>query len=273
MDKNLAVDTAALITLVRRAPALAALRKQPLDRRDLQECLDVSKPTVHRLTRTLGEKGLVEKPDGRFALTGMGEAVADVVAEFTRSVETAHRLAPLLDILQHPYSTIDVAAFADATVTTAEPSDPYHPMRRYYSLIEQTGTLRGFDTTTLSPEYIDAIHQQIRNGMETEIVYPPTVAARLLSAHPERIEELFESGHLVLRIHPDLSHGLTIFDERIGISSYCETTGALRTFIDTNSFAAREWAETVYESYWTEAERFDARSNLSLEPVHASTVQ
>ncbi|HET7323365.1 MAG TPA: helix-turn-helix domain-containing protein, partial [Halococcus sp.] len=195
------MDTAALITLVRRAPALAALREQPLDRRDLEEYLSVSKPTVHRLTRTLGEMGLVEKSGGLFVLTRLGEAVADVVSEFTRNVETAYRLAPLFEI---QYPTLDISAFTDATVTTAVPGDPYRPMQRYYSLVEQTATLRGFDTTVLSPEYVDAIHRQVRDGMETELIYPPAVAAHLLSAHPERVTELFESGHLVFHVHVDL---------------------------------------------------------------------
>lgn len=269
MAENPVIDTAALITLVRRASAFAALREQPLDRRDLEKCLDVSKPTVHRLTRTLGEKDLVERSNGVFALTGLGEAVADVTAEFIQSVETAYRLAPLMEAFQHQSPAFDITGFADATMTTAGPGDPYRPMRRYYSLIEETETLRGFDTTTLSPEYIDAVHQQIRDGMETELIYPPAVVTHLLSARPERTAELVESDHLVLRVYADLPYGLAIFDERVAIASYCEMTGALRAFTDTNSPAAREWAEEVYESYWDEAEYFDMDSNHSRELVHA----
>ncbi len=268
MTENPALDTAAFITLVRRAPALAALREQPLDRRDLEECLGVSKPTVHRLTRTLGEMGLVERSNGIFVLTGLGEAVADVVVEFTQSVETAYRLAPLMETFRSQYPTFDVTGFADATVTTAGPGDPYRPMRRYYSLVEETETLYGFDTTTLSPEYIDTVHQQIRDGMETELIYPPAVITQFLSVHPEWMAESVENGHLVLRVHPNLPHGLAIFDDRVAIASYCETTGALRTFIDTDTSAAREWAERVYESYWSEAKRFDLNPNRPRELVH-----
>jgi predicted transcriptional regulator len=267
MAENPVMDTAALITLVRRASALAALREQPLDRRDLEECLGVSKPTVHRLTRTLGEMSLVEKSNGIFVLTGLGEAVADVVVEFTRNVETAYRLAPLLETFRHQYPALDVTGFADATVTTAGPGDPYRPMRRYYSFIEETETLCGFDTTTLSPEYIDAVHQQIRDGMETELIYPPAVITQFLSVHPEQMAESVENGHLVLRVHPNLPHGLAIFDERVAIVSYCETTGALRTFIDTDSSTAREWAEEVYVEYRAEATEFAEYPELSRLPL------
>lgn len=249
--ENSIAETDALITLVRRAPALAALGDGPLDRRDLEDRLGVSKPTVHRLTRRLGEMGLVERSNGRFVLTGVGRVVAETVTAFTQSVETAHRLAPLLE--SHDDPSLDIAAFADATVTTAGPGDPYRPMRRYYSFIERTETLCEFDTTLLSPEYVDALTRRIHDGMETELVYPPAVATQLLSAHPERMAELAESGYLDLRVHPNLPYGLAIFDERVAVASYCETTGALRTFIDTNSPAAREWAEGVYATYRAEA--------------------
>ncbi len=267
MAENPVMDTTAFITLVRRAPALTALREQPLDRRDLETCLDVSKPTVHRLTRTLSEMSLVERSNGVFTLTGLGKAIADVVAEFTRNVETAYRLTPLLETIQDRYLAFDVTAFADATVTTAEPSDPYRPVQRYCSLIEETRVLRGFDTTTLSPQHLDAVHRRVCDGMETELVYPPAVAAHLLSTHPEQMAEMVESGFLDVRAHADISHGLVLFDERVGVGSYCKTTGALQAFIDTDEPAAYEWAETIYDAYWTEAERFEMHPNPSLRPV------
>ena len=262
-EEDSLLDTPALITLVRRAPALAALREQPLDRRDLEECLDVSKPTVHRLARTLGEMGLIERTNGIFALTGLGEAVADVVAEFTRSVETAYRLTPLLETIQDRYSDFDVAAFEDAIVTTAEPSNPYRPVQRYCSLIKETRTLRGFDTTMFSPQHVDTVHSRVCDGMEMEFVYPPAIAAHLSSIYPERMAEMIQSGRLDFRVHADIPYGLVLFDGRVGIGSYCQTTGALRAFIDTDVPDACEWAETIYDAYWTEAERFEMRSNLS----------
>ena len=260
------LDEAALITLVRRAPALAALREQPLDRRDIEERLGVSKPTVHRLTRTLDEMELVERSNGIFVLTGLGETVADVIGEFTRSVETAYRLAPLLETSRCHYPAVDVAGFADATVTTAEPGDPYGPMRRYLSFIEKSNTLRWFDTTTLPPEYVETVHRQIHDGMNAELIYPPAVISHLYSAHPERVAALVENDRLVLRVHPSLPYGLAIFDERVAVASYCETTGALRTVIDTGSPAGREWAEDVYEEYCAEATELPAQSALIQHP-------
>ena len=265
-EEDSLLNTPALITLVRRAPALAALREQPLDRRDLEDCLDVSKPTVHRLTRTLGEMNLVERTNGIFVLTKLGEAVADVVAEFTRSVETAYRLTPLIETIQDRYSDFDIAVFEDAIVTTAEPSNPYRPVQRYCSLIEETGTLRGFDTTMLSPQHVDAVHRRVCDGMEAEFVYPPAVAAHLSSTYSERMAEMIESGRLDFRVHTDISHGLVLFDERVGIRSYCETTGALRAFVDTDSPDVREWAETIHDVHWMEAERFEMHSDLSEGP-------
>lgn len=265
-EKNSLLDTPALITLIRRAPALAALREQPLDRRDLEESLGVSKPTVHRLVRTLNKMDLVKRTNGVFVLTRLGEIVADVTAEFTRNVETAYRLTPFLEIIQDQYPGFDVAAFEDAIVTTAEPSNPYRPVQRYCSLVEETRDLRAFDATMLSPQHIDAIYSRVCDGMETQLICPPAVAAHLLSTYPDRMAKIGESDYLDVRVHADISHGLVLFDERVGIGSYCQTTGALQAFIDTDEPNAREWAETIYDAYWTEAERFEMHSDLSQRP-------
>lgn len=246
-------QTDGLLTLVRRADALEALATEPLDRRDLEARLGVSKPTVHRLTRTLGERGIVERSDGVFALTALGEVLAAEVATFARNVATARRLSPLFAAVEEHEPPFDHDAFAGATVTSAEPIDPYRPVRRFRSLVAETTTLRGFDTTPIASFPLDASQHPL-DGTTAEFVYPPAIVEHLLSSDVRWVNEALESGRLVLRVHDDVPHGLALFDDRVGIGRYCETTGALRTFVDTDAPAACEWARAVYDSYRATAE-------------------
>lgn len=251
------LDTDLLGDVVRHGPVLEVLLDGPLDRREIEERLDVSRATSHRFTRWLDEQGLVEKVDGRFRLTGQGEAVAEEVLRFEANVVTAHRLAPLLDAICDDHREFVVEPFVDATVTIAEPDDPYRPVERFVSLVRASGTFRGFNTTHMAPLALGEFHQEVFEGTDTEIVYLPQVAERLFETYPERASEATERGHLALRTREELPYGLAIFDERVGIGGYDETTGLMEVFVDTDAQVAREWAERVYASVRADSEPLD----------------
>jgi predicted transcriptional regulator len=263
------MDTDQFIELVRRAPVLEALREEgAMDRRELEQHLDVSKSTVHRFTRSLRENGLIERSGGAFVLTSVGEVSAEEMAAFKASIETAWELAPVLQVTRAHGVDIDVAAFADATVTTAEPGNPYRPVNRFMSLVAETDTLRGLDPASINPLHVDDIYERIVNGMETDAVFPSAVVENLLTSNPERAERAFESGNLRLRIHDDIPFGLTLCDDRIGVGIYDDDTGLLRTYADTDAPAAHEWAEAVYTNYRDKATELREHPEISqLPPV------
>lgn len=242
-----------LVRLVKRAPVLEALRAEALDRQELQDALDVSKPTVHRIARSLGEMGVVDRTEGEFKLTEQGQILADEFERLEAVVEAADRLAPLLETVAVGDLDLDVETFADATVTLAEPGSPYQPLERFLALVESTGSLRGFDSTTLAPVSVGTIYGRIADGMETEVVYPPDTAAGIMETAPDRGQEMIESGNLRVWVHDDVPCGLAIFDDRVGLGGYDATTGTLVAFADTAAPEARAWAEETFEAYRDEA--------------------
>lgn len=243
------METDSLIELVRRAPVFTALRERPMDRRELQNHLDVSRPTVHRLTRALDDRGLIERVDGEFTLTALGEVVGAATEAFEREVAVAHHIAPILPAVSEERPSFDPAAFADATVTSVEPGNPYRPVNRFMSLVAETDTLRGLDPASINPLHLDDIHDRILDGMVTEAVFPPAVVEGLFESVPERIERAFASGNLELHTHESLPFGLTLCDERVGVGVYDDETGLLCTYVDTDAPAAYEWGEAVYTNY------------------------
>lgn len=258
------MDTEGLVELVRRAPVLAALQEAgAMDRRELERHLDVSKSTVHRLTRSLRERGLVEREAGAFVLTPLGTVCATEVTAFATTIESATALAPVVATADAHDVAFDVGAFADATVTTAAPGNPYRPVERFMTLVDGTDELRGLDPATINPLHVDALYERIVNGMVTEVVFPPAVVEELLETNPDRAERAIESGNLTMLINDDLPFGLTLCDERVGVGIYDDDTGLLRTYADTDAPAAREWAEEVYASYRADATSLDDHPSLS----------
>jgi len=258
------VDTDLLGDIVRHGPVLEALREQPLDRREIEDCLDISRATSHRFTKWLDEQGFVEKVDGRFHLTGHGEAVADEVLRFEANVRTAHRLAPLLDVICEDHQEFVVEPFVDATVTVAEPDDPYRPVERFVALVGDSDTFRGFNTTHMAPLVLGEFHQRVFDGTDTEIIYLPNIVEKLFETYPTQATEAVERGHLTLRTRDDLPYGLAIFDDCVGIGGYDERTGLMQVFVDTDSPIAREWAERVYASVRADSDPLDAEHVDSL---------
>lgn len=251
------VDTDVLLDIVRHGSLLEALLEKPLDRREIEEYLGVSRATSHRFTQRLDELGFITKVDGRFRLTGQGETVAEEVLRFEANVQTANRLSPLLDCVCEERQGFVIESFVDATVTVAESDDPYRPVERFISLVRESDTFRGFNTTHMAPLVLGEFHQQVFEKTETEMVYLPHTAEKLFETYPERASDAIECGHLTLRTRDEPPYGLAIFDDRVGIGGYDETTGLMKVFVDTESTIAREWADHVYASVKADCDPID----------------
>ncbi|WP_265111206.1 helix-turn-helix transcriptional regulator [Halosolutus halophilus] len=242
-----------LIDLLRRSPLLEELQGDGFDRRELQDRLDVSRATIHRHTRLLEELGVIEKVNGEFRLTPSGLLLAEAVVSFKREVSSALQLAPVLEAIGDAPIDIDIHAFAGARVTSAVRGDPYSPVVRFVALVRETESLRGFDIDVIAPVYLDEIQREIVEGMETETIALPEVAKDTIDGYPEKCIEACASGYLTVQLHDELPFGLAIFDDRVGIGVSEPDTRQLSVFADTDSPAVREWAETVYEVYDSEA--------------------
>lgn len=253
-------DPDLLIDIIRYASGLEPLVNGPRDRRELERRLDVSKTTSYRFTRTFEDLGLIEKSEGQYRLTARGEEVLDAVVTFETRVRTALRLGPVLEAVRDTTPAIDLEAFADATVTTTDRGDPYGPVGRCIELIEETETLRGVYVGTIVPLYISDIGQRIIDGMDTVNVGSPVRIAEVLAESPAKCHEVCASGHLTIYLYDDLSYGLVILDDRVGVGIPRTDTRRLQVFVDTDSSGAREWAETVFESYKAQAVKMEGFS-------------
>lgn len=266
---SVASDREARLELVQRAPALHALADGPLDRRDLEARLDVSRATSHRITRSLGDRGLVERGDDGFRLTGLGEAVRAVVGRYEAEVTVALRLAPVIAAAAD-VAPLPLEAFADATETRADRGDPHGPAVRFAELVRETGTLRGFDTWSIAPTYMEAVAERILDGMRAELVDPVATVEDVMDSYPEKCVEVCVSGNLAIWLHDALPFGLAIFDDRTGVGVRDPDSGVLRTFLDTDDPAARAWAETIYAAYRDEAVRLEEFTRRGLREALAT---
>lgn len=245
-------DIAYLARSEHRAPMLIALTVRPRSRSELWEMTGVSSSTIRRTLSEFEERNWIRRDGYQYETTPLGAFVATGAAELIERVETERKLRDVWHLLPDEESGFTVEMCADSVVTVADADDPYRPVNRFVSLLRETDRLRftGLDVAMLEP-CKEVLCQRIVDGVEAEVINPPRVAEYIRSTCPELFSEALGSGNLTVRLHDDLpSYGVCIFDDRIAISAYDPDSVTVRVLVDTDAADAREWAESIYTSYW-----------------------
>lgn len=238
-----------------RVAALDALAERPRSRAELQTLTGASASTIGRTLREFETRHWISRSGNEYEATELGAFIASGMRELIDRVETEGRLRDVWQWLPVDAEGFTVEILTDAVITVAETDDPYRPVNRFVSLLREADWFRfvGFDIALLEPSK-DELRRRIVDGMETEIIDPPSVARYVLSTYADHCAESLESGNLTVWLHDDLPHyGVSLFDHRIAISCYNATNGTVQALIDTSDATAREWAESTYEYYRQEA--------------------
>ncbi|MDZ7702257.1 MAG: ArsR family transcriptional regulator [Halobacteriales archaeon] len=258
------------VGLTRRWPVLDVLRSGPLDRRDLQERVDVSRPTIHRQLRALRDAGLVTKRNGTFALTPVGDIAA---AEFGRlfevmdTVTTLGQVVPWLPVAELDF---DFDRLRDAEVTLPRRSDPFAPTRRLLRTIHGADHIR-MVTYTFLPEGDPAARRCfVEEGQRFEGVLDSTLVHSLLedpdsAAH---LRELLERGAHISIAREPVPVVLTIADEQVSLGAIGED-GSPRGLIVTDDEVIRAWAEETVDDYLARAEHLTPKDHATTQAVAA----
>lgn len=256
-------DVAYLARSEHRVPTLVALATRPRSRSELWELTGVSSSTIRRTLREFEARNWIRKEGYQYETTQLGTAIASAMEDLLDRVETDQRLRDVWHWLPDEESGFTLEMCVDASVTVAEPADPYAPVNRFESLLRKTDELRfvGSELALFEP-CKDALRQWVLDGMNTEIIDPPNVARYVLSTYPDHCSSPLESGNLTILVHDDLPpYGIGLFDDRIAVACYEQDGGTVQALIDTDRRMARDWAESTYAAY-----RFEARP-LEVESV------
>lgn len=254
------------VDILRHSPGLQALSRRPLDRREVEDRLGVSDTTGYRITRSLEDRELIEKTDGRYAITSLGEAILGAVSAFESSVRTATGIGPVLPALRESGPSVGLEAFTGATVTTTD-GYTFSPQNRHLELLEETDGVRGFNIESVVPSYLGDVQQLVEDGLEAEIIKQPETAAEMLAEFPHRAMKACNNSNVSVYLHDDITYSLSIFDDRIAIGALDADTGTCHTHVDTDATAARAWAEAVYESYKEDAVHLQRFEPFTLQEV------
>lgn len=244
-------DIAYLARSEHRAPTLVALSARPRSRSELWEMTGVSSSTIRRTLGEFEDRNWIRKDGYQYEATPLGAYVASAVAELIDRIEIERKVRDVWQWLPDEESGLTIEMCADAVVTVAEADNPYAPVNRFLTLIRETDHFRfvGTDIAIFEP-YRDEFCQRVIDGMQTEIIDPPSVAMYYRSTYPHLFAETLESGNLTMLLHDELPpYGIGIFDQRVAVCGHDSDSVTVRVLLDTGSEDAREWAESKFDFY------------------------
>lgn len=211
----------------------------------------VSASTIRRTLREFEDRGWIRRDGYQYEATPLGAFIASAVAELIERMEVERKLRDVWQYLPDEESGYTIEMCVDATVTVAEPDNPYAPVNRFRTLIRETEAFQflGSSLALLEP-CREEFCERVIDGMESEIIDPSTVARYIRTTYPELSSRTLDSGNLTIRLHDDLPpYGICIFDDRIAICGHDPDSVTVRVLVDTDSETAREWAESTYSFY------------------------
>lgn len=231
-----------------RVEILTALADSPRDRSALKTRTGASASTISRTLRAFEDRHWIERIDHGYEATQLGSFVADTIRETLDRLETERKLRPEWRTLPDP--AISLEAVVGATITSATVDDPYRPINRFVTLLEETTTLRfvGFELGLVEP-CIEELCNLIIDGMDAIIIDQPAVASYIRSTYPVLSQRTLETGNLTVFLHEELPPcGLSLFDHRVALCFYVSDTGTVRTLLDSDAPAVYQWAEGIFEA-------------------------
>lgn len=238
---------------VRRAAAFERLRSGTATRAELQDHLDVSRATLHRIVTFLRDNDLLVETDDGLELTTLGELVAEEVTGYVDRMTTAEDVAPLVNGVDESGlpASLDLELFRETSVTRPKPGQPQRPAQRVVDLVEAADSVRGFGPVVL-PIYVEVFTREIEAGTEAELLVEPSVLDGLEEEYAEDLEAALSTGRLDVYVADSLPCGLLLTPDTVALLGY-DDDGVLRVLVEGDDDTLRAWAEDVYESLREEA--------------------
>ena len=241
-----------------RVEVLYAVAERPHRRDELRELTGASSANLGRVLRSFEKRNWIVRDGHSYEATPLGEFVVGEFRGLHEGMKTERKLRDTWQWLPTEAKRFTIEMVSEAVVTVAETADPYGPVNRFVSLLRETNRFRfvGYNNALLEP-CKDELRRRIVDGMQMEVINPPSVARYVLSTYPDHCSASFESGNLTVQVHEDVpSYGISLFDDRIGISGYNPDSGTVQVLVDSDAPEVREWAESAFDSYRRETRPF-----------------
>lgn len=251
-------DVEFLARSAHRVHVLQTLRTGPRTRPDLHDETGISQPTLGRVLGPLEDRNWVERRGHEYALTPLGEVLAEEFADLLDTVETIRRLGDVVRLLPMELMDFDVRRFASASFTVPEPGDLLRHVRRAEEILRDAGDLRIL-ANTIAPGSLEEGHDRVMDYLEGDLVFESVITGDALDqtlADPDlvpMIRDLLESGRApIYRYEGSIPLTLVVADGT-AVLFPTDEYGVPGVLIETEDEAIRAWVDAQIDRYRDEA--------------------
>jgi len=245
-----------------RLALLERLRAGAASPATLAADFDCARRSVQRNLVAFAERDWVERGDGGYRLTTVGDLIARAHADYLDRLQALDSYAPLLCRLDREHAP-DPELLDDADLVVATEADPQAPIHAYAE------RLRGFEggrlrtcSPVLSRPFHEAHASLALNGTDTELLLSTATARRARELNPMEFAAVLRSGALKLSTRPEsVPFGLVVDGEALLLGAYDED-GHLEACLHGTNPDLVSWGEAQFEALRAEATRVRSAGEL-----------
>lgn len=252
------------IAYVARSPnrpaVLSALDEGPRTRRELDEETGASRATLARILGDLEERRWIERSGDHYVITALGRLVAE---EFAALIDTMDAVESIRDVahLLPTEGSLDLRAFADATVTRPDPADPTAHLDRAHEHVAGADSVDILATLAL-PRIARVAAERLQRGeLSFEATIPAGFARDLTPDADVRasFRDIVDGGGTIRLVEETIEHNVLVADDTV-VLWLCDDEGDDQGVLVTDDERVREWVERQIATYDDVAVPYEERA-------------
>ncbi|MFD1587131.1 helix-turn-helix transcriptional regulator [Halorientalis brevis] len=217
-----------------------------LDKREIEDKIDSSRPTIDRAYRELEDLGMLASTGTSYELTNFGKLCCE---EFARTEDTLQTVTGMEDILSYlPRDAgFDVGLLEGAAVHYAEEHAPQEPFVEIVDVAANASEVKGY-SSTIMPHYVDSFHSLVvEAGVPTTLVFTEDVVETGHSNYAEKFGEIVAAENSTIYATTEVyTYGTVIGDGTVAVPVGNERD-RLHAVIVNDTDSAVEWASEFLE--------------------------
>lgn len=234
-----------------RLEVLQTISENPMGRDDLVESTGISSVTIGRITDDFLERNWIEREDGVFATTILGDVVAEDANRLERTIDIVQRFRPVGEYFTRSELDFDPRLLAHAEISVGVDDTAFDHIDRWTELFRQTNNFIGI-TSHIPVTLLDVLTEEIRErGMEVTGVFTSELIERLTEDPDNRaaFKAMIEEGATLYRDDGDWEFAIGIYDDEAMSFVGFDEHGTPRLKAESDHPELRAWAETKYEAF------------------------
>lgn len=248
-----------------RVDILDELSEGPAKPADLVSSTGVSRTTVHRSLTELCDRGWVDRVDGGYVATTIGELALETYRRARTRFRTIDRFEPFLAHADVDAAELELDWLETAELATASENRPHRPIEWYADRVavaaEDGAAFRGV-SPVVNRQLIQIHVPIVEDGTPTTLVIDEPTYRAAAEQYGAQLRESLSLDHYDLYVtDEELSMGLSLVGETVFLGAY-DDDGRLVVIVESTDDRLRDWTARRYRR-WRETARLVTADSIA----------